>query len=435
MFEETISNKIRYILSHVDRDRYSKTYGCCDRLYWGWKLKDFPDATLQRYAYPLAKYFSMKDGLTNDKIDIILSILKYTGTIIHKDGSCDQAYPGEHSHAATAFLLFDVANAYLIIEKKIENADKSSILELLKRMGSYLLKNDEKHGIISNHILGAGAALELLSHIFNKHEYHDKALEYVYRIIKMQNKEGWFNEYGGADPGYQTLGIYYLANFYQYCKDEKVLLSLKNAVDFVSYFIQPDGSFGGEYGSRSTEIFYMGGFALMRNAIPVCNDILNFMLKSSAENKTVTLYDIDQWNLAPLLNNYLLVSNYQVGEEYDLPLNKNFLKEFKESGLIVYSSQNTYMVICVSKGGMIKVFDKMLQELVLNDCGYIGSYQGKTITSQVTSVNSYDLKNNTLVIDCPLYSISQPIPSPYIFVAIRVYSLLFGSYSAVREFL
>lgn len=435
MLLEIISNKIKYILSHVDRDRFSRTYGCCDRLFWGWKLKDFPDATLQRFAYSLAKYFSLKNNMTKENVEIVKSIIQYAGIIIHKDGSFDQAYPGEHSHAATAFLLFDFANAYLIIEPHLNQEEKKEILVLLKRMGSYLIENDEKHGFISNHILGAGAALELMSFLFKDPIFHRKAIEYVYRIIETQNIEGWYNEYNGADPGYQTLGIYYLANFYQYAKDEKVKDSLKKAVEFVTYFIQPDGSFSGEYGSRSTEIFYVGGIYLMRNEIPACYDILNFILKSSNEEKTVTLYDIDQWNLAPLLNNYLLVLDYKIKHEYMLPFNNKFLKEFNESGFVIYSSDNTYIVFCTSKGGMFKVFDKTSNKLVMNDSGYIGHIKGKRITTQVMSFNSYSLNKNNITIECPFYFIKQPIPNPVIFIAIRIYSFLFGNLSLVREFL
>ena len=55
--KEQVLHKIPAILSHLDRDPCSKTRGSFDRLYWGWKLKDYPDATLQRLIYPLASYY------------------------------------------------------------------------------------------------------------------------------------------------------------------------------------------------------------------------------------------------------------------------------------------------------------------------------------------------------------------------------------------
>ena len=36
------------ILSHLDRDPFSPTYGCFDREYWAWATKEFPNIDLQR---------------------------------------------------------------------------------------------------------------------------------------------------------------------------------------------------------------------------------------------------------------------------------------------------------------------------------------------------------------------------------------------------
>jgi len=41
----------------------------------------------------------------------------------------------------------------------------------------------------------------------------------VQQIYDHQSREGWYEEYGGADPGYQTLCTFYLARLWQYTGD------------------------------------------------------------------------------------------------------------------------------------------------------------------------------------------------------------------------
>ena len=88
--KEQVLRKIPAILSHLDRDPYSKTRGSFDRLYWGWKLKDYPDATLQRLIYPLANYYCNVDDSFCDEerfVFWITSAFEYLKTIQHRDGS------------------------------------------------------------------------------------------------------------------------------------------------------------------------------------------------------------------------------------------------------------------------------------------------------------------------------------------------------------
>ena len=83
------------------------------------------------------------------------------------------------------------------------------------------------------------------------------------RLLSWQNEEGWFQEYEGCDLGYQTLTISFLAWIYDINPNEKIKKSLSRAFDFISNFIHPDGSFGGEYGSRNTYCFFPHGFELI----------------------------------------------------------------------------------------------------------------------------------------------------------------------------
>ena len=70
------------------------------------------------------------------------------------------------------------------------------------------------------------------------------------RILKNQSSEGWFSEYEGADPGYQSLCTHYLADVHLIRRDLGLLQPLTSSIRFLWHFANPDGSFGGHYGSR-----------------------------------------------------------------------------------------------------------------------------------------------------------------------------------------
>lgn len=437
-----IQHKVEYILTQLDRDPFSKTAGSFDRLYWGWKLKDYPDATLQRLVYPLTHYyFKLNNTICEEPFFLgwVVKTFEFLNAIQHRDGSFDQAFPNEHSHGATAFLLFDIARTYELVQDKLQEGTKEIVSETMRKMGDYLIARDEEHGFISNHLLGAAAGLQVLYKITHDERYKNHAEFYVSKVLSQQSPEGWYAEYGGADPGYQTLGIYYLSNYYLETKDEAAFESLKKAVEFVSYFVHPDGSFGGEYGSRNTEVFYAGGVALLCDEIPLARCVLDFMISRIESGNTVNLNTIDIGNLAPLMSNYLNI--YQYDKEKDVTSDdsipfcrKPFIKDFKDAGIVVYNGEDNYAIIGVSKGGVIKEFDKNVSKKLYDDCGYIGKLKtGKMISTQKLSKPDYVFSENGLQIHADFYEINQSIPDPLKFFFLRFFNLALGRIHWIRE--
>lgn len=429
-----VNSKLFHMLSCLDRDPLSKTYGCFDRLYWGWKLKDYADITMQRMVYPTAKILLNNSMLDEKHLEWILSSIRYINKKLHNDGSIDQAFFGEHSHAATGFLLFDITNLYLLIQDLLNEEEKKLFFSIFKKMGEYLLKYDENHGLISNHLLGVAASLINLYLIIKKEIYKHKATEYIDRVIDNQNKEGCFIEYGGADAGYQTLAIYYLSYIYKNYPSEKIKESLYRAIEFISYFVHPDGSYGGEYGSRNTEILYIGGLVLLSDENELAKSIVDFMLNSYENHKTVTLDAIDDGNLAPLINNFLLISHFNNKDSIiELPHKNSFIKEFKDIGVVVYSSEKYYAIVNIKKGGIVKVFDKSTFTKVIDHCGFYYKYNEHYYTSSACLDNNYELKDNVLIFKVLFSPIKQPIPSVLSFLILKLSYLIFNKSYTVRE--
>jgi hypothetical protein len=424
----------RHLLSEENRDPYSPTYGCLDRRFWGWKTVDFPEATLQRNAYSLAWLLEHPDSQFKINADILLdavqAALRFSASIQHRDGSFDQAFPHEHSFGATAFLLHSLLGAFLVIRKASPEKFLDTIEACLQRAANFLCLHSEHHGRISNHLAGAALSLRAAAEYFNEPRYKDKSNEIIEQMIASQSVEGWFPEYEGCDPGYQTLCLYYLAQLYRLHSDSRLRAGLERAVEFLSWFAHPDGTFGGEYGSRRTAIFYPGGGAILAREMPMAGRLIEFMLDSIMNGRTVSLDDVDTPNIAPLLENYFTVLDvgtiYPKEESTPLPCQSDAAsRDFAEAGIYIRGTSRYYSLFGVSNGGVIKVFDRKQKKAICNDGGYVGQTStGDYITTQLTKLDRpCEPTENKIRMETDFYSLPRSAPTPASFVLLRLLNL------------
>ena len=113
----------------------------------------------------------------------------------NKNGSFDEAYPNEQCVAATAFTLFYVGS---VIKNQLFHMDadlKERALSTVKGAANWLCDNDETHGILSNHLSAAAAALQVAYEIVGEKSFligRDKFLKIIYNY---QTKNGFYFEY------------------------------------------------------------------------------------------------------------------------------------------------------------------------------------------------------------------------------------------------
>jgi len=421
----------RRLLSQLNRDPATPTYGCFDRRYWAWKLVDFPEATFQRNIHPLCWYMDQPeaDGSEN-LIEFIRPGLLYTIDIQHKDGSFDQAYPNERSYGATAFLLPDLITAYQKIKENLSQDERVFIEKRLMRSADFLYKATELHGFIANHLAGAAFALYKSFQLFNETKFKSASSNLVDKIIENQSDEGWFQEYNGADPGYQTLCIYYLAQIFTLEHPDNLHNALERSLQFLQFFIHPDGTFGGEYGSRRTEIYYPGGIALLSQEFPIVAKMHTIMKKSIRTGNTVNLIDIDMGNLAPLLSNYTTAASIveATSETYSLPnKQKEFTRVFKSAGLAIIASPTYYAVFGISNGGVLKIFNKKTNTLVYDDCGLLGeTSNGQKFSTQITNLNNPIIRDGKIFETSSTFSkIPSQFPTPFNYLLLRIANITF----------
>ncbi len=158
---------------------------------------------------------------------------------------------------------------------------------------------------------------------------------------------------------------------------------------FLAFFVHPDGTCAGEYGSRRTALYYPGGLALLADEFPLAASMTRFMLRSITEHRTTTIQDVDMGNLAPLLSSYLLALDATSPEIDDLPMlpceQEVVCVNFRRLVCLYVAPRDTTQSWGLATGGVLKVFDRNEKGIIWNDAGYVGQDKNRRwLTTQMT---------------------------------------------------
>lgn len=296
--KKNIYDRSTYLFTLVDKSPESKTYGCFDRQFWQYKIKDFPSGMSQEAIYPVALalqnniYGSITNKSKNNIYEIIENGIKFSLLNQNKNGSVDDYYPFEQASGATAFTTFAILSTIEINQNLI----RDEFIYLLKKRIQWLAINFES-GKLSNHEALISLVLAKAAKIFNDDFYYFSSLKRLKRLISWRNEEGWFEEYNGLDIGYETLTFSCIFDLKNFLNEEKDLLdNLINAQAKIIFdSIEPDGSLGGELYSRGTWNCFAHG-------------ILNYALQNKNQN---------QINKSiKLLESRFLLDPYQINDDY-----------------------------------------------------------------------------------------------------------------------
>jgi len=425
ILQNKIAGQLPRVLTLLDKNPYSPTRGCFDRKYWHYKIIDFPSGMQQELVLPLAYAFSTDfPGNRLYKLERVREYLEgiflYHRRSCHADGSLDDYFPHERAFGATAYALAALTEAALLSQACPEEA-----LESFERSGAFLSQYREP-GTLSNHLAIASLALTNLQALTGNIRWKTASLGLVEDLGALQHSEGWFPEYQGCDLGYQTVTVEFLARRYQRLPDERLLGMLSKAVAFLVNFMHPDGSLGGEYGSRNTYNFYPGGFAVMSLLLPQAQQALGYFLKGVEGGGCGYLEDDGVFG--HLLSSY--VTALRCGEiKVVMPEVKSVsapsVKNFAGAGLFTAATGTLSLFGSLTKGGVYKLFKE--DRLLASDTGFMGRLiDGRLFCQNKPRVSAGYLKDNSIFIKGN-FSAYQPkrLGRPAM-VCLRIFSLLFG---------
>jgi len=366
---------VPHLLTLLDKEPSSPSYGCFDRQWWKYKVTDFVDARFQEAAFSLALLSKTGPYGGEWMAELAKAACRFWAKTQAKDGSFDEYHPHEHSHVATAFSAWAVAAAVEELGMKDE-----AVIKALAKAGDWLARHEDV--VVANHDAGAAAALMRIYRLTKDEKYLDYTRKKMETVLSLQDAEGWFNEYGGADIGYQSFSIFYLADYWLNSHDAKVKAALEKAVDFFSYFVHPDGSAGGGYGSRGTNLILPGGFEMLADEFPKAAQIAAALREATKNGGLIEPAAFDDRFVTGTLYPYLIAARHghrqlQAGT---LPSHgEPFIKHFQNCGLYVRKTPKFHVIINTRNGGAVTVYRG--KGLEYSDAGIIGEFKGKQVTS------------------------------------------------------
>jgi hypothetical protein len=420
------------LLGLLDRNNSSRTYGCFDRHYWHYNTSDFACARSQEAVLTLTLLYVINHKANvyyNQKLilDWINAGLEFWAQIQEHTGSFNEWYPKEHSFVATAFSTYAISETVLLLGEKI--AERKTILSSLQTAGDWIVNKEEKR--VQNQESGAAIALYNLHLLTGDRKYKISAEKKIDSIIKSQTNEGWFYEYGGADIGYLSLCVDYLSKYYKKTSDNNLLNTLTKSINFLGYFIHPNETFGGEYGSRNTEYIIPHGFEIMSEEIPTAKTISRFIRNALHHKSAISLSSMDDRYLLYIAYTYLqayLDTHDHISTEAAEPLfKKNFVKEFTDAGLWIYSDANFYVICNYKKGGVFKAFFKTNKAPLYDSGIVIETTDGTKLTSSwLTNKIGVNITENCLTVKGNFWEISSNILSPTKNILLRLFQMALG---------
>jgi hypothetical protein len=346
--------QIPKLLTLLDRNPHSPTYGCFDRSFWQYKVIDFPSGMSQEFVYPLALVYDInlpdnpfyRQSVIRDWVE---AGILYAARSAHPDGSCDDYFPFERAGGAAAFSLLACIESYKLLELNNQTA-----IDFFVKRADWLAHHQES-GRLTNHQALIVLCLELLSKLIKTDRWNAQKEQRLEQVLSWQNPEGWFIEYEGCDPGYHTLTISCLARVYEfYPSNNRLKDALAKAVILASHFVHTDGSYGGEYTSRNTYNFFPHGFELVGKWLPEALNINDRFLKGLA--KGLTPCYADDRIIGHHTWNYLLTWRDFV--PHRPPFKPRYDNRFwlQEGGILIDRRQNTELYLALNKGGAFKFF-------------------------------------------------------------------------------
>lgn len=427
------------LLHLIDRNQYSRTYGSFDRAFWHYRTMDFPCGMSQEFVLPFAQVFA--NNYPGNRFyqqermrELSVAAIRYMIPSSHRDGTCDDYFPFERAMGALVFSLYAASEAYQIV-----GMNDPQVVELFVKRCVHLSKENET-GQLSNHQALAALAAYNVFKITGDDRWRRLAEERVELTLSWQNQdEGWFQEYEGADPGYHTCTIDFLAKLQQKRGDDALTKPLVKAVEFAWNFMHPDGGYGGEYGSRNTYHFYPHGFELMAPHTEKAGQIADAFLRAVPNDKRY--HNDDDRMTAHYVYNFLQ-SYEDYHEPRPTPINEarrdTQTRWLPGAKMALHRTPaadgriGCYAIANLSKGGVVKVFDE--DGAIASDTGLIGELEdGKIVVTHLVQYENRiapDAEAGKFSVEGVFCKRKNNLPTPFKVIIFRILLLTIGRFNA-----
>ena len=394
-FSKTALKSTNRVLNLLDRNSFSKTFGCFDKYYWHFKTKDFPSASYQMGVEFLSRLWNLPHGdfyKNPQLLNWIKASMEYTCSLQHKDGSFDEWYPNERGWAGpTSYITHSLINAYQIMENQLDEKLKTKMQDCFLRAHQFLIRQREG-AVLANHFALFLLSLYEIFHVTQDHKIKSDFESYLKQFNSLVSEEGWSMEYDGADFGYNLATLSFLARLHKMYPDSLLKKYAQKSFYFLSYFLYPDGSFGG-LGSRETIHLYPFALKYWGQTIIPAKEMDRYFLRKNSYEKLAP-HDQDDHYLFYRLSEYLeadeITDESQPDKAPDLPFlsKSNFQKYFSESGFLIKKLCPFYLVANMKKGGCLRIYNTQTEMCLSKNNGWVIELRNKLkLTNCRISIN------------------------------------------------
>jgi len=363
-----------------NRDPASPSFGSFDRQYWGWKYKDFSDATLQ-YAVILACEYARRRGATLALPTLLDGFVDYCAGIQHTDGSFDQCYPYE----STPGVIYDILPALTYVQRSpllLTEASRNKLKGIIEGAVEFALRTDERHGEIANHI--AEYAWELLD--FAAQSGHDAARRrgdaYLERLLALFDRdEGWFLEYNGADAGSQSRCLRYLTKIAALKSDAALWEIAEKAARCVGALVMPDYSLNPMLGCRSTALLYASSFETLARRSEAMRSVALTVREAWQRRRVPMPSEIDFCNGIRLAHDAMDAADAAVDLGPAPASAASGDLHLERAGITIYANDSRRLYVATRLGGAYSVYDRDSTQswrLVREEAGYLLKFRNQS---------------------------------------------------------
>ncbi len=431
MFEKILENQYPRMLTQVCRDPGSPFYGCFDRNWWHYRIRDFASVMLQQGGYTLWQYAKLADY--KDEAESLQNLARASAIFWNKRarlrGAFEEYYPWEKGYPPLAFSSLAIAKLVqegAVGSDLVKHGLEKAARQLQKRF-EYQAGNQQVAGL---------AALAMIRKIFPGLVDEKKYNTLRDRTLSLQHEEGWFTEYDGPDLGYLSVTMDCLWDLYDATGEAVYRDSATRALEFMHAFISRRYRGAGMHNARNTDYIVPYGITrflshtdkmMQEKSVEILH-----LVYENIESREHFFHSIDDRYWVHYVGHSVARAQIQLANYVkklpELPGKPGGAYTFTGPGYIFRELTPTKKRILVSarKGGILTVYDK--EKDYYHDFGWVLSYSGKQYVNHWWSENwTYEETEKSMLVKGSLLPHREKISNPFLHFGLRVVSFIFGS--------
>lgn len=423
-----VEQQLPRMLTQVSRDADSPSYGCFDRNFWHYKIRDFSSIILQQGGYALhcaVQHFFPNETQKKNIQKLAAGAASFWNQRAEKHGAFEEYYPFEQGYPPVAFSSLAVAK--LVHENVVSLSEVKNGLAIAAKQ---LLTRFESQA--ANQQVAGTAALCVIRKIAPELVPQSELDEILHRTFAMQNDEGWFPEYDGPDIGYLSVTMDCLCDMYDFTGDERCITALEKACNFTAWFVLSSFAGAGMHNSRNTDYIVPYSFAKMLSMKVSCRTqaaaiLIKLYAKYDQKNHFFSAVDDRYWchyigHSVIRAYNELVASDVEFSSYTDSTPSSMPL-----SGHENISDEKCAALVSCRKGGIITAIWNDGKNHC-SDYGWIVKTRTLTFVSHWWSKEtSYKRSGENLQIDCIFFPHKEHESTPWKHMALRLMSFVFGN--------